>query len=487
MTPTGNDFDWEIGVNMSRSVPPLAATAAAVLVAACASETSNEGVVARIDDYELSVDEAVDLLVDEERLASDVGVVESLAELWIDYTLLAEAAADDTTFANVDVDPLIMREVQQMMVFQLRDSVLQVDTFVTDEELRAMYEEESPEVEVRARHIMLQLPVDADQAARDSVAAELAELRQRILDGADFATLARQLSQDPGTAPQGGDLGFFGRGEMVAPFEQAVLALEPGELSDVVRTPMGLHLIRLDDRRVRSFEEAGPRYRQRVQARMVQQAESTFVSDLVDQVDPRVTDGALEIAREMASNPGAGLTGRAARRALVEWDGGAISVGDVREILQMESPNLRNQIAEGPDSALSDFLRGLARRQVLVREAESAGLRPPRDSLDTLVEDARLQLRGAARSLGLLEIDRAPGEDLEIAVHRAVLEALAGNLSGATRVVPLGLVSFQLREGRSTAVYEAGVGQVILQVAEIRAARQLSPAEESAPVPDTVG
>lgn len=474
-------------MKITSRIPVLAAIAAAALVTACAAEVDNEGVVARIGDYELTVDEAVDLLADEERLAADVSVVESLAELWIDYTLLAEAAAEDTTFADLDVEPLVMRQVQQMMVFQLRDSVLQVDTFVTDEELRVLYEEESPEVEVRARHIMFRMPVEADQAARDSVAAALEELRQQILGGADFATLARQYSQDPGTAPSGGDLGYFGRGEMVAPFEQAVLALEPGEISDVVRTPMGLHLIQLDERRVRSFEEAASRYRDQVQARIVQEAESVFVSGLVQQVDPQVTEGAADIARDLASSPGAGLTGRAARRALVEWEDGAISVGDLREVLQMESPNLRNQVAEGPDTLIADFLQSLARRQILIREAESAGLRPTRDSLDVLVDDARGQLRRAARTLGLLELDRAPGEDVEIAIQRAVLEALAGNLAGATQVVPLGLVSFQLREGRAWDVYDAGVGEVILQIAEIRAARQLSPAEESAPMPDTVG
>ncbi len=182
---------------------PPALTALVALAGACGQEASDEGVVARVDDYELTVDETVELLVDEERLAPDAGVVESLAGLWIDYTLLAEAAATDTTFAGLDLEPLVMRQVEQMMVFQLRDSVIQVDTFVTDDELRARYEEEEPEVQLRASHIMLRLPIGAGQAARDSVRQELEALRQRILEGADFAALAREHSQDPGTAAAG--------------------------------------------------------------------------------------------------------------------------------------------------------------------------------------------------------------------------------------------------------------------------------------------
>lgn len=480
-------FPQECVLKTSRWKPALSAVAMVTLVAACGDAASDEGVVARVDGYRLTVDEAVELLVDEERLGADVGVVESLAELWIDYTLLAEAAAEDSTFSDIAVEPLVTRQIGQMMVLQLRDSVIQVDTSVTDEELRTRYEAESPEVQLRASHIMLEVPVGADQAARDSVRAELRALRQRAADGADFAALARQHSQDPGTARMGGDLGYFTRGDMVAPFEQATLALQPGEVSDVVQTPMGLHIIRLEERRVRGFDEVAPGYRRQVQGRMVQEAESVFVAALIERADPQIVEGSAEIAREMASVPGAGLTGRAARRPLVEWDGGSITQGEFQELLRLENPSLRNQLEQGSDEVVEDFLLGLARRDLLIREAESAGLRPARDSIDALVDDARVQLRTAARALGLLDLDRAPGEDLEIAIQRAVTEALADNLSGATRIVPLGLVSFQLREGRSAAILEDGVGEVIVEVAQIRAARNLSPAEQNLPSTDTIG
>jgi hypothetical protein len=458
---------------------------AGLAVVACGREQSDEGLVARVGPYRFTVDHAVELLVDEERLAAEAGIVESLADLWIDYTLLAEAVARDSTFPDLDLEPVVMQQIQRVMVFQLRDSVIQVDTFVTADELRARYEAESPEVEIRARHIMLQLPLGASTAQRDSVRTELTRLRSRLMAGESFDALARQYSQDPGTARTGGDLGTFGRGEMVAPFENAALALAPGEISDVVETPMGLHLIRLDERRVRGFEEAAPRFRAQVQARMVQESESVFVARLFETATPAVADGALEITREVASNPGAALSGGAGRRALVSWTGGSVTVSELRTILQLDSPALRAQLETGTDEVVEDFLLSLARRQLLIREAEAAGLRPPRDSIDVLIDDARAQLRNATRMLGLSRLDRAPGEDLEIAITRAVEEALAGNLSGATQVVPLGLVGFQLREGRPSRVIPEGVGQVILQVAQIRAARTLSPAE--APPPAGVG
>lgn len=457
----------------------LVALGVVVVAAACAAQDDPTDVVARVDDYVFAVDDAVDLLADEERLAADAGVVRSLADLWIDYTLLAHAAARDTMFPGLDMEPLVMRQVDQVMVFQLRDSMIQVDTFVTDDELRQRYEAEAPAVEMRARHIMFQLPVEATTAQRDSVAEALGVVRERIMAGSDFATIARQVSQDPGTSSLGGDLGFFGRGQLVAPFEEAVFALEPGEVSDVVETPMGLHLIRLEERRVQNFEQIAASYRTQVQGRMLAEAESVFVAGLVDRVGPVPVDEAAEIVREIADNPGARLAGRAGRRPLVEWDGGALSVADFQQVMRLEAPQLRQQLFVSSDEEIDAFLRGLARRDLLIEAAVSNGLRPPADSIARLVSDAKVQLRSATRMLGLLSLDRAPGEDLDIAVARAVKEALEGNLTGATQVVPLGLVGFQLRDGRSITLQETGIGQVILEVARIRSTRSLSPIEQT--------
>ena len=123
-----------------------------VLTISCSGEQNTDGLVAMVDNYTLSIDDAVDLLVDEERLAADAGVVKAVAELWLNYTLLAEATATDSTFSMLDFEPLVMRQAQQVMVFQLRDSVIQVDTFMTEEELRQLYETEEPALEMRAIH-----------------------------------------------------------------------------------------------------------------------------------------------------------------------------------------------------------------------------------------------------------------------------------------------------------------------------------------------
>lgn len=97
--------------------------------------------------------------------------------------------------------------------------------------------------EVRVRHILI------DHRACDAE-NRIRQLREQAVAGADFAALARANSQDPGSASQGGDVGFFARGRMVPPFEEAAFALKnPGDLSEVVRTDFGFHIIRFEERR----------------------------------------------------------------------------------------------------------------------------------------------------------------------------------------------------------------------------------------------
>jgi len=468
-------------------VPALAGLA--LTVGACHDDTTDENVVARAGDYRLTVDQVVSLLQDQEDVPAQATVVQTLANLWADYTLLAEAAWNDSTFSDLDLGALVRERTEQEMIFALRDSVIQVDTVISDDELKSLYETESPDVRIRARHIMLTVPFQATQAQRDSVRAELEGLRDRIEGGERFEDLARTFSQDPGSARSGGDLGYFGRGDMVKPFEDAVLALKPGEVSDVVETPMGLHLIELEDLQVQNFEAAAPDFRARVIQERNAAAESTFVARLEGESPPQVTEGAIGVAKELARDPGTSLSRGAARRALVEWRGGSYTAGELQARLQFEQPSLRQQVQQSTDDEIEGFLLDLTRRELLVEEARAAGLEPSKERVDSLVADVRVQLMGAARTLGLTDLDRAPGEPIQAAISRAVRSALLDNLSGATRIVPLGVVSFQLREGIPISIYDAGIGQVLLRVAQVRAGRGASALEEgvdtTGPAPDS--
>ncbi len=133
---------------------------------------------------------------------------------------------------------------------------------VDEEALRRLYEDErerfrEPE-QRRARHILVTLAAGADATAEAEAKARIEAIQARLAAGEDFATLARELSQDPGSAPQGGDLGLFGQGVMDPAFEQAAFNLETGATSDPVRSQFGYHLIQVTEiqpETLKPFEE----------------------------------------------------------------------------------------------------------------------------------------------------------------------------------------------------------------------------------------
>lgn len=119
---------------------------------------------------------------------------------------------------------------------------------ISDNEVRAYYEShpesfKQPE-QVRASHILISVDPQANRSKRSSARKKIEDIRQKLRKGEDFAALAKEFSQGPSSA-KGGDLGYFRRGQMTKPFEDAAFALMPGEVSDVVETKFGYHLIKV--------------------------------------------------------------------------------------------------------------------------------------------------------------------------------------------------------------------------------------------------
>jgi peptidyl-prolyl cis-trans isomerase C len=123
---------------------------------------------------------------------------------------------------------------------------------ISNDELRAFYEShpesfKQPE-QVRASHILIKWDPQEDESKRFSARKKIDEIRYKLRKGEDFAALAKEFSQCPSSS-KGGDLGYFGRGQMVKPFEDAAFSLMPGQVSDVVETKFGYHLIKVNEKR----------------------------------------------------------------------------------------------------------------------------------------------------------------------------------------------------------------------------------------------
>ncbi len=125
---------------------------------------------------------------------------------------------------------------------------------VSEEEVEEYYElnretEFTSEETIGARHILKRAGADADAEVKTKTRQAIEKIAERLASGADFEQIAREESEDPGSATQGGDLGSFGRGRMVQPFEEAAFALQPGQISGVVESDFGYHIIRVYERK----------------------------------------------------------------------------------------------------------------------------------------------------------------------------------------------------------------------------------------------
>lgn len=153
---------------------------------------------------------------------------------------------------------------------------------VSDEEIRQAYEQKKDRFTTdpvrRASHILIETPSDAGEAERQEALEEARGLLEQLRSGADFAELAKEHSDDPGSASQGGDLGRIEPGSMVEPFENALFALEEeGALTEPVRTRFGYHIIMLTEyepAKVKPLEEVR---QQLLQEERAQQAEALFL------------------------------------------------------------------------------------------------------------------------------------------------------------------------------------------------------------------
>ena len=182
---------------------------------------------------------------------------------------------------------------QQMSVQAMISQGIAPGVSASDEEVGSFYQANIDQMhkptEVHARHILLK-PAAADAAANAVARQELTEILAEIRSGADFVELATERSQAP-SAPQGGDLGFFAAGQMVPAFERAAFDLQPGDVSEVVQTQFGFHLIKVEARRggeTAAVEEVAEKIKEYLVQQKLQAEVENLVSSLREEGEVEV-------------------------------------------------------------------------------------------------------------------------------------------------------------------------------------------------------
>ncbi len=245
---------------LAQSAPPPAAPPPGAAATDATPAPAVDPVVAKVNgqDIHLSdVQEAMRTLPQQARAMPQQMLIPMIVDQLVDRkALVIEAKAD-----GLAKDPAVQRQIENAEDQALQRALLQRDVgpLITEEALKAAYEKDYAnkpgEEEVHASHIL----VENEQEAKDIIA--------QLGKGADFATLAKAHSKDPG-ASQGGDLGWFKKDDMVPEFAAAAFALKPGEYTKTpVHTQFGWHVIKLAETRISkppSFEQVHDELRQKL-------------------------------------------------------------------------------------------------------------------------------------------------------------------------------------------------------------------------------
>ena len=188
---------------------------------------------------------------------------------------------------NMSLEQLRAEVREDLVVAKLLEAQLGATTTVTPEQMTDFYAKNPDQFQqperVRASHILISIPQGADAAAKEAARTRAAGILTDVKAGKDFAGLAKQHSQDPGSAVQGGDLGFFERGAMVGPFDAAAFSLQPAQVSDLVETTFGFHIIKVAEKqtaRTIPLDEVRPQLEQYLQGQTRQQQTQAFVDML---------------------------------------------------------------------------------------------------------------------------------------------------------------------------------------------------------------
>ena len=183
-------------------------------------------------------------------------------------------------------EKLRVQIAHQAAIRKLIESEISSQVEVTEDDSKKYFEENTEKFRqperVRARHILIKVSKDDDEQKKAAARKKLEDLKKKIMAGDDFSELAKTHSEGPSNS-RGGDLGYFTRGRMVPSFEEAAFKLAPNEVSDIVETQFGFHLIKLVDRQEAKdpdFEEVKERIISVLKRQKVQELLEPYVAKL---------------------------------------------------------------------------------------------------------------------------------------------------------------------------------------------------------------
>lgn len=446
------------------------AASAAIVITACSglkdAFSAHSGIVARAGSSELTSTQLAEY-IGKSRAPLNKDVARTIANLWVDYRLLAEAAADNDSLT----DPKRIDEAMWPMIANLkaRKWYEQLSkNWGTENPGQAQADYASGKT-LSAQHILL-LTQNLNDADKAKMKKRAEALRSQVNAG-NFAALAAANSQDPGSARNGGSLGIFPKGAMVPAFETALLALKPGEISGIVTTQYGYHIIRRPP-----YDEVKAQLLQASKGNSLEKAETDYLARVEKTGDIEIKSGAIASMHAVGTNPegfeddntvlATSKAGKFTASRLVGW-------------AKTFPPQARifNQLKTAPDSILISFLKNLVKNELLIREADSAKVGPDSAQIQEMRRSFAAAVQSAWTQLGISPsqlADSAKSKDARYALATKRIDEYFSRLVNdqAPFVQLPAPVITVLKKKYSSSINDTGIDRALEAAQKIRSAPQ---------------
>jgi hypothetical protein len=406
-----------------------------------------------------------------ERLARIMGSAKSVrltpeaadlvANVWIDYSLLAQAVVrGQLPVDSASVAEAVWPEVAEIKGTRWHDTLMARRSALPPTAVDSLYKESEQRV---FQHMLFAARTNAADTVRTAKRKQAEATLGRLQKGAVFGRLASQLSEDPGSRADSGYLPLGPRGRFVASFDSAAWALEPGQTSGVVETPYGYHILRRP-----GLEEVRERLGDHLIAQAGMRLDSLYMDSLATASKMDVEGDAPAIMRSAIQDPGKAMkTGK----PLVRFTGGALTTRDYLRWVNALPPQYSARLRTADDSMLTQFAQALAQNTLLLRDADSGGIKITPEEWNEMSERFLAQLDTVKADMGLaapeLTDESVPQAQRE-ALAAAKVEAYFDRLNdGKSRLRPLpSALATLLRARLPSRVNDAGLARALELVKE---------------------
>jgi hypothetical protein len=476
-----------------RSIAGIAVASTAV--AACSglkdALTAHVDVVARAASQELSVNRLGDLLGNAKiqvPITKDNAAI--VADLWTGYEQIAYAAAhNDSLNDRKSIDAAFAPLINQQKLNRYMDSLSQ--TFKVDSASETTYNQAAGGM-LAARHILLGYKnpgVPGTGAEKDSLRKRAEEVRAQVT-AANFAELAKKYSTDPTAQQNGGNLGIFPAGQMIAPFYDATKALKPGEISQPVETQFGFHIIqRLP------YADVAKEYAAQYAPMAKHIADSSYLATLETNSNVVVKDNAASTVKDIAREP---QKHRSDDGTLATFKGGELTIADFLNWIDAVPPQqqILQRIPQAPDSELKPFVKQVAMQQLLLKQAQEAKIDIPQEMRTNLYSSIGQLVLQVWQTLGvdpkvLADSAKTQAEKERFAAARvdAYLDKMMGGTAQVLSVPPP--LKKMLDSKYESSINQQGIDRSVEHAQKLRAsadsARSANQPKSAVPMPGMPG